>query len=291
MGYEACWFSTPDSDDSACSSARIVKSYEIALRNHSSCILHCHKVVACSADQVPFLRWTLRNPPQNPRLTPLRPKMSTMGEPCRSTRAFPTTCQRSCIAQSYVAEVSYSVRQSQRIRSGILLTIEGYDLGSIADMQAMPGFLAVSGFPDKTATFGHAIDPTVQQLINSLVSIGAFVSCAAIGPAGRVLSRRWTLLVGVLLNYLGVILMIVAKNPGQLYAGRLIIEFANGLFDALPQLYIHESAPSIQRGSLLGMFNVFIGVGLLIGSIANNVRPPQLPFPPCHCPCTSPCYC
>ncbi|KAK5219370.1 hypothetical protein LTR99_010399 [Exophiala xenobiotica] len=146
----------------------------------------------------------------------------------------------------------------------------GLDLGSIAGMQAMPGFLQVFGFPDKTSPLGFGINPAVQQLINSLMSLGAFLSCLSAGPLGKYVSRKWSLLLAVVLNHLGVILMMAAENTGTLYAGRLIVGLANGLLDVIPQLYIHESAPAPQRGSLLGCFNVCVGVGLLVGSIVDN---------------------
>ena len=146
----------------------------------------------------------------------------------------------------------------------------GIDLGSISGMQAMPGFLKVFGFPDKTATFGYGISPTVQQLINSLMSLGAFVGCMACGPLGTYIGRKWSLALAIVMNQLGVILMMAGDDLGALYAGRFIIGLANGLFDVIPQLYIHECAPALQRGSLLRMFNVLVGVGLLIGAIVDN---------------------
>ncbi|KAK5193439.1 hypothetical protein LTR99_006991 [Exophiala xenobiotica] len=146
----------------------------------------------------------------------------------------------------------------------------GLDLGAIAGFQAMPGFLMKFGFPSDKATFGWGIDPTVQQLISSLMLVGAFVACLAIGPSGKVLSRKWMLFIGCNINHLGVILMMVANNIGTLYAGRIIIGISVGILDVLPQLYIHECAPAAQRGSLLGAFNVLVSIGLLIGSIVDN---------------------
>lgn len=134
----------------------------------------------------------------------------------------------------------------------------------------MPGFLMVFGFPDKTAVLGWGIDPTVQQLISSLMLVGAIVSCLAIGPLGKVLNRRWMIFVGCCFNHLGVILMMVATDLATIYAGRIIIGVSVGILDVLPQLYIHECAPGAQRGSLLGAFNVLVSVGLLIGSIVDN---------------------
>lgn len=134
----------------------------------------------------------------------------------------------------------------------------------------MPGFLMLFGFPSETSAFGWGISPTVQQLISSLMLVGAFVACLAIGPLGKVLDRRMLMFVGCWINNLGVILMMVAKDLPTLYAGRVVIGVSVGILDVLPQLYIHECAPAMQRGSLLGGFNVLVSVGLLIGAIVDN---------------------
>lgn len=128
----------------------------------------------------------------------------------------------------------------------------------------------IFGFVDKTATFGYGIEPKVQTLINSLMSLGAFLGGMSAGPLGKYISRKWAMVLAIAFNTVGVILMIAGTSLGALYAGRFIVGIANALFDVLPQLYIHETAPARQRGTLLGMFNVLVGVGLLIGSIVDN---------------------
>ena len=134
----------------------------------------------------------------------------------------------------------------------------------------MPGFLMLFGFPSKASALGWGMDPTVQQLISSLMLVGSFVACLCSGPLGKYLSRKWLILIGCLINNLGVILMMVAKDLPILYAGRGIIGLSVGILDVVPQLYIHECAPATQRGSLLGAFNVMVSIGLLIGSIVDN---------------------
>ena len=134
----------------------------------------------------------------------------------------------------------------------------------------MPGFLMVFGYVDKTATFGYGIQPTVQTLINSLMSLGAFLAAMLAGPLGTYVSRKWSFVIAIFFNAVGVALMIAGTTFGALYAGRFIVGIANGLFDVIPQLYIHETAPARQRGTLLGMFNALVGIGLLIGSIIDN---------------------
>lgn len=151
----------------------------------------------------------------------------------------------------------------------------GLDLGAISGLQAMPSFLAVYGYKDPTATFGYGITAVVQQLISSLMSLGAIVGCAVAGPTSKIAGRKWALVAGIFFNQLGTILMISSTNVAGLYAGRLIVGVANGFFDVFPQLYIHECAPPQLRGPLLGMFNVLVSVGLLVGSIVDNYTAPM----------------
>lgn len=150
------------------------------------------------------------------------------------------------------------------------ISLAGLDLGSIAGLQAMPGFLQVFGYKDPTAVFGYNIDSTVQQLISSLMSLGAFLTCALVGPVGKFLNRKWTFILAILFNQVGVIMMMLSPNVKVLYVARTITGLANGLFDVVPQLYIHECASATQRGPLLGWFNVLVSLGLLIGSIVDN---------------------
>jgi MFS family permease len=138
------------------------------------------------------------------------------------------------------------------------------DLGSIAGLQAMPSFLRVFGYPDPSQTFGYGIDPEVQRLISSLMSIGAIIGCGVAGPLSKVLTRKWVLVIGVVINQMAVILMIACTDLSGLYAGRVFIGVSNGLFDVIPQLYIHECSPPHLRAPLLGMFTILVSVGLLV---------------------------
>jgi len=102
------------------------------------------------------------------------------------------------------------------------------------------------------------------------MSLGSFFACLAVGPIGTYLSRKWVIFIGCVLNQLGIVLMIVAKDLPTLYVARMIVGISVGFLDVLPQLYIHECAPATQRGSLLGGFNVLVSLGLLVGSIVDN---------------------
>ena len=152
----------------------------------------------------------------------------------------------------------------------------GIDLSAIAGLQAMPGFLAVFGFPDPTNPLGYGINTTVQQLISSLMSLGAFVGGALSGPISRFFNRRIGVLIAVVFNHVGVIIMILATTTSTLYAGRFITGIANGILNTIPQLYVHEASTAHQRGGLISWYLTLTQFGFLIGTVVDNYTAPRL---------------
>ncbi|KAM0075027.1 hypothetical protein ACKRZS_012840 [Fusarium odoratissimum] len=57
----------------------------------------------------------------------------------------------------------------------------GLDFGLIGGLQAMPGFLKIYGYRDPEVAIGWNIDTTRQQLISSLMTMGAFISSSLAG--------------------------------------------------------------------------------------------------------------
>lgn len=85
----------------------------------------------------------------------------------------------------------------------------------------------------------------------------------------------------------GAILMVSSTKFAALYASRVIIGLANGLFMVETQLYIQESAVPNFRGFLMGMYQVCLALGSIIGSIVDNYtafRPGKSAYQiPCGC--------
>ena len=52
----------------------------------------------------------------------------------------------------------------------------------------------------------------------------------------------------------------------MLYLGRIILGLSNGLYITFTQLYIQETSPSHLRGVAIGIFQIFISTGSLIGA-------------------------
>lgn len=146
----------------------------------------------------------------------------------------------------------------------------GVDFGIIGSLQAMPGFLEVFGEVDPASPIGYNISPGRQQLISSLMILGAFISSTAAGPIALLLSRKWSIWAACALCAVSNIIMMTTDKIGGLYAGRLLIGLANGLFMTFSQLYLQECAPAKYRGLTIAAFQTWTSLGTLVGTVIDN---------------------
>jgi MFS family permease len=114
----------------------------------------------------------------------------------------------------------------------------GIDFGAIGGLQAMRGFLEIFGHPDPTVPTGYNISTERQQLISSLMTLGAFLSSSFAGVFATRLGRRQCLWMASVLCCVANIVMMTTTSMGGLYAGRLLIGIANGWYMTFSQLYI-----------------------------------------------------
>ncbi|KAF2471153.1 monosaccharide transporter-like protein [Lindgomyces ingoldianus] len=145
----------------------------------------------------------------------------------------------------------------------------GIDFGMIGGLQAMVGFLRIFGYQTKKTAIGWNLTTERQQLISSLMTLGAFISSALAGVAAKYLGRRGCLWVACVTCCVANIIMMTTENIGALYVGRLVIGLANGYFMVFSQLYIQESSPAKYRGLFLTGFQFFTSFGTLIGTIVD----------------------
>jgi MFS family permease len=98
----------------------------------------------------------------------------------------------------------------------------GLDYGLVGGFMAMPGFLRVYGYYDEQKQ-KWAIDPTVQQLISSLMTIGTFVGSLLVGPFSSKFGRRVGLWSASILNFVSTAVMLGTTSIGALYAARFLL--------------------------------------------------------------------
>ncbi|KAL1619831.1 hypothetical protein SLS54_006429 [Diplodia seriata] len=150
----------------------------------------------------------------------------------------------------------------------------GLDFGLIGGLQAMPGFLAVFGHKDPTVPIGYNISTGRQQLISSLMTLGAFISSSTAGPVATIMGRKMAIWIACVTCICANIVMMTTTSIGGLYAGRFILGLANGVFMTFSQLYLQESAPARYRGVTLAVFQWWTSVGSLVGNVVDNFTAP-----------------
>ncbi|USP78248.1 general substrate transporter [Curvularia clavata] len=138
----------------------------------------------------------------------------------------------------------------------------GIDFGAIGGLQAMRGFLQVFGHPDPASPTGYNISTDRQQLISSLMTLGAFLSSSCAGVGATKLGRRHCLWLASALCCISNIVMMTTTNIAGLYIGRLLIGIANGWY--------MESSPARYRGLMISVFQIWTSIGTLIGTVIDN---------------------
>lgn len=146
----------------------------------------------------------------------------------------------------------------------------GLDSAAIGALQAMPGFLRVFGYPDPTNPTGYGIDPVVQQLIASLLTLGSFLSSMLAGVFGHWFGRRAGLWLACALNVVSCIVMISTTSVGALYLGRLLLGISNGFLVTFSNVYTSEASPAHLRGVIVALFAWWVNIGSIVGAVIVN---------------------
>ncbi|KAI1084774.1 MFS transporter [Whalleya microplaca] len=141
----------------------------------------------------------------------------------------------------------------------------GLDYALVGGFLSMPGFLKIYGYYDSDLELWN-IDPTVQQLITSLMTIGTFVSSMMVGPFSSKFGRRGGLWVASLLNFIATAIMLGTTSLGALYFARLLLGISVGWFLTFSQLYVHEVAPAHLRGITFAIYQIELCIGSITGS-------------------------
>lgn len=142
----------------------------------------------------------------------------------------------------------------------------GLDSAAVASLQAMPGFLAVFGYPDPAAAGGYAIEGTFQQLIGSLLTLGAFLSSLAAGAFAHFFGRRAALWLACVLSAAACAIQISTADRAAVYVGRLLLGVANGFLVTFSNIYTAEVAPAHLRAVMVALFSEWVNIGSIVGS-------------------------
>ncbi|RFU35293.1 hypothetical protein B7463_g1044, partial [Scytalidium lignicola] len=176
------------------------------------------------------------------------------------------------VAKAYAAPASQSVvgRTNAVKRHGIIGMLQnpyvfltclfaslgcmmyGYDQGVMGSILVMENFQA--HFPSLTGS-------TIQGWLVSALELGAWAGALFNGYLADKISRKYSMMVAVIIFTLGTGLQTGAQNPAMLFAGRVIGGIGIGMFSMVIPLYQAEIAPPELRGSLVSLQQLSITIG------------------------------
>lgn len=131
----------------------------------------------------------------------------------------------------------------------------------------MVGFLEVFGYRAPETPLGWNLSPKAQQLISSLMTLGAVIASACVGLVASKLGRKACMWIACVLCMVSNVIMMATTNLAGLYAGRLLIGLSNGMMMTFSQLYLQECTPARFRGMALSAFQFWTSSGSLIGEV------------------------
>jgi MFS family permease len=108
-----------------------------------------------------------------------------------------------------------------------------------------------------------------QELVVSVVLIGASAGALSGGRLADAFGRRCMLLVTALIFVAGAIVCALASALGVLVAGRIIVGLGIGLSCSTVPVYISEVSPAEARGWQVSLFQLAITVGILAAYVVD----------------------
>jgi sugar porter (SP) family MFS transporter len=151
-----------------------------------------------------------------------------------------------------------------RVNRGFLLRVSsiaalggvlyGYDMGIIA---------AAVIFVKRS----FALSTFMEELVVSIVLIGAMIGAIAGGTIADRIGRRATLVWAAAIFILGSVLSPLAPNVSVLIVARAIIGIGIGFSSVTAPVYVSELAPPQSRGMLIGLYQLALTLGIALADL------------------------
>ena len=138
----------------------------------------------------------------------------------------------------------------------------GYDMGIIA---------AAAIFVKRT----FLLSTFVEELVVSIVLIGAMIGAMAGGAIADQIGRRATLVWAAGIFIAGSVLAPVSPNVATLILARAIIGVGIGFTSVTAPVYVSELAPPQSRGMLIGLYQLALTVGIALADLVGYWLAPQ----------------
>ncbi|KZV68274.1 general substrate transporter [Peniophora sp. CONT] len=124
------------------------------------------------------------------------------------------------------------------------------------------GVLAMNSFINK---MGDAVtDDGKKGWLVSILELGAWFGVLCTGYLADKLSRKFSILLAVVVFCVGVIVQTAAQGPDSIYGGRFVTGLGVGSLSMSVPLYNAELAPPEVRGSLVALQQLAITFGIMV---------------------------
>lgn len=117
---------------------------------------------------------------------------------------------------------------------------------------------------------------TFQQLISSLLTLGAFLSSLTAGSFAHFFGRKTALWLACLLTAVGCAVQINTTDKAVVYVGRLILGIGNGFLVTFSNIYTAEASPAHLRAVMVALFSEWVNIGSIVGAVVTNATQSRL---------------
>lgn len=138
----------------------------------------------------------------------------------------------------------------------------GYDMGIIA---------AAEIFVKRS----FALSTIAEELVVSIVLVGAMIGAIVGGAVADQIGRRATLVWAAAIFIAGSLLAPLAPGPAVLIVARAIIGLGIGFTSVTAPVYVSELAPPQSRGMLIGLYQFALTVGIALADLVGYLLATQ----------------
>ena len=110
-----------------------------------------------------------------------------------------------------------------------------------------------------------ALSSTMQGFYVACILLSASMSSLASGHIADRISRKYTIIAGGLVTMAGTIISAGCSDLGALFSARIITGAGIGTAMSVATVYLVEISPPAVRGSLAGLLQLFITIGVAVG--------------------------
>ncbi|XP_077233296.1 putative polyol transporter 1 [Tasmannia lanceolata] len=113
------------------------------------------------------------------------------------------------------------------------------------------------------------INDTKVEILVGILNLYSLIGSTAAGRTSDWIGRRYTIVISAVIFFVGALMMGLATNYAFLMVGRFVAGVGVGYALMIAPVYTAELSPTLSRGFLTSLPEVFINFGILLGYVSN----------------------